>query len=152
MFYSSQIHSQTKSSEQEYLAGWQRARAELENLRKRYEQERLTYSDRAKKEMIQPMLSLADNFEALAAHVPEDLAGNSWSQGVLHVSRQFRSLLAELGVEEINPAGADFDPALHEAVEQEKSKIPTGKITEVLQLGYKINGLVVRPARVRVAA
>lgn len=152
MIYSSQIHSINSSKEQEYLAGWQRARAEFENLSKRWQNERITQHSQIKREIVESLIALADNFLSLAKHTPEELSGDSWAQGVGHVARQFEQLLASHGVELINPAGDDFDPKLHEAVEQSELAGPAGVITEVVQPGYKIDDLVIRPAKVKVAA
>lgn len=150
MIFSSSLHN--ISREQEYLEGWQRARAQLDNLRKRVDAERQLGLQRARRQAIESMLHLADNMQALTRHVPEHLADDTWAQGVLHVARQIEQTLEQLGAETIFPAGVQFDPAMHEAVEEvEGTTQARGFIVEVLQAGYRIGDTVIRPARVKIA-
>lgn len=151
MIHSTQIHA-AAHNEQEYLAGWQRARAELDNLRKRYQNAQAQQRQQIKREVIESLLALADSFQSLQRHVPDTLAQDSWVTGVKHVARQFEQLLVQQGVQTINPAGDPFDPAQHEAVDQiSPNDEPSGIITKVIQPGYKIDNLVIRPAKVRVS-
>ncbi len=152
MSHSSQIHSSKNKKEQEYMSGWQRSRAELDNLKKRVAKQREQEQLQIKKEMVESLLSLSDNFQAIVAHVPDELTDNAWTKGVLHVSRQLEQLLVSYGVKPIKAMNHSFDPTIHEAVGQTKvkSKKP-GKVVEVIQIGYTINNEVIRPAKVKVA-
>lgn len=138
------------TKEQEYLLGWKRARAELLNLQRRVAADREADMSRLKAQAIEPLLPIADNFGALAQHVPEDMKENSWAQGVLHIARQLDGVLRELGVEVISPEGEEFNPLYHEAVEEvegEKENIVAG----VVQIGYRIGETILRPAKVKVS-
>ena len=135
----------------EYLEGWQRARAELENFKKRILDEDISKQERLKGQIIEPLLALADNFAAVTAHVPEALQKDPWAQGVLHVGRQLGQILQEFGVETLGEVGEVFDPRKHEVVGEEKGDKPN-HITAVTRAGYKIGDTIIRPAQVKVAS
>src|SRR3989338_216799 len=137
MLHSSEIHSISKASE--YLSGWQRAQADLDNYRRRVHQEQHQQNAQVKRRLIYDLMPLVDNFRAITVHLPADLHDNVWAQGVLHVARQLEQLLSQYDVVPINQLGQPFDPVLHEAVATIKDKAFTsGQIVEILQSGYKI--------------
>lgn len=137
--------------EEEYLQGWQRARAELLNYRQRVQAETQQATKKAQRKFLEPLLQLADNFQAIATHVPEELKTNSWAQGVVHVTRQLDQLLAEYQLEPVGIVGEKFDPQIHEAVDQviEEGK-ESGTVAAVITRGYRIQDSIIRPARVTV--
>lgn len=152
MINSTPVHSKTSSNkEKEYLEGWQRARAELDNFRKRTHEELGSRQERLKGQIIEPLLQLADNFAAMTAHVPETLKEDAWAQGVLHIGRQLEQILQEFGVESIGTIGEQFDPRLHEVVGEEKGDTPN-QVAAVTRAGYKIGDTVIRPAQVKVTS
>ena len=137
----------------DYLEGWQRARAELDNYRKATTNESKKAREQGMSSAITAMLPLYDNFQAVTKHIPENLQDDPWAAGVLHVARQFSSELEALGVQTITPLGEQFDPTCHEAVDRvKKSKERTDTIVEVVQPGYMLGDHVLRPAKVKVAA
>jgi Molecular chaperone GrpE (heat shock protein) len=153
MVHSSQTHGFKRAAEEEYLAGWQRARAEFDNFRKRVSRDQQAYSQQARAAAVASLLGVADNFQAIVKHVPPELKDHTWAQGVLHVARQFEQLLQENGVTPIHETGVAFDPAFHEAVEQVKQKeSQSGLVIEIIQPGYKLGDNVLKPARVKVSA
>jgi len=136
----------------EYLAGWQRERADFLNYKKE-EMERIgQLIDYAKEELILEILPLMDNFDVTEKKLPENLKKDDNIKGLLQIKIQFQNFLKSLGVEEIKSIGEKFDPRLHEVVEEvgTKDKEP-GTIIEEIQKGYKSNGRLLRPARVKVA-
>jgi molecular chaperone GrpE len=144
-------HSSSSLKAQEYLSGWKRARAELDNFRKNMAVREEVQARQQLHSLILPLLSLADNFRAIVQHVPPELEGNSWATGVLHVARQMEDVLQSYGVEKIETAGIPFDPKIHEAVEQVKDKEKdTGTVLQIVLPGYKIGESVIRPAKVKV--
>lgn len=149
--HASHFHRVGDGKEQEYLAGWQRARAELDNFRKRLASEGQEQRQAARHTLIHALLPLADNLQAMISHLPPQLAADPWAAGVVHIARQYDQLLAELGVKVFGAAGELFDPAKHEAVEKVAGE-DKEKVAEVLQRGYKIGGKVIRPAKVKVSA
>lgn len=146
--YASQLHGVVSPKEQEYLDGWQRARAELRNLRQRMASEGASQQQRLKAQLLEPLLQVADNFTALVAHAPEGNAGDSWSQGVLHIARDFERVLSEFGVEQIHAENEPFNPLLHEAVGQTDEE--GTQVVEVVQVGWKMGDRVLRPAKVKI--
>jgi len=136
----------------EYLAGWQRARADFLNYKKE-ELERLGEMVKyAGETLILKILPILDNFEIAEKKLPEDLKNNENVKGILQIKNQILNFLKEQGVEEIKSVGERFDPNFHEVVEEVemKDKEP-GTIVEEIQKGYKINGRLLRPAKVKVA-
>lgn len=142
---------QPPSKEQEYLEGWQRARAELENYKKRMTQERSQSLERLKAITVEPLLQLSDNFAAMTAHVPPHLQKDAWAQGVLHIGRQLETILQEFGLEVLGKVGEDFNPRLHEVVGEEKGDTPN-QVAAVVRAGYKIGETIIRPAQVKVTS
>lgn len=136
----------------EYLAGWQRARADFLNYRKR-EQERMEeFVERAKEEWFLKILPILDNFNLIEKNLPEDLKKNEHVKGILQVKLQIENLLKQEGIEEIKTFGEKFDPNLHEVVEEVEVKDKeSGTIVEEVQKGYKINNRLLRAAKVKVA-
>lgn len=127
----------------EYLAGWQRSRADFLN----YKKEEMTrvgdVLKYANEGLVLKMLPLLDNFDVALKNLPDE--------GFSQIRRQFQAFLKEQGIEEIKAVGEKFDPNLHEAVEEvEAEDKESGIILEEIQKGYKINGRVLRPAKVKV--
>jgi molecular chaperone GrpE len=134
-----------------YLAGWQRARADFLNYKKE-EIERIgEILKYANAELILNILPILDNFEKAEKEIPEDLKNDKNIKGFLQIKIQFQNFLKNQGIEGIKAVGEKFDPNFHEAVEQVPiEKEESGKIIEEIQKGYKLNGKVIRPAKVRV--
>ncbi len=135
----------------EYLAGWQRARADLLNYKKE-EMERIgELLKYASEEFVLKILPILDNFYIAEKKIPENLKKNDNVKGLLQIKIQFQDFLRSLGVEEIKSIGEKFDPNFHEVVEEvNKEGVEPGTIIEEIQKGYKINGRLLRPAKVKV--
>lgn len=136
----------------EYLAGWQRARADLLNYKKE-ELERVGNLIRyASEGILLNILPILDNFEIAEKNLPEELKNNENIKGFLLIKKQLIDFLKTQGIEEIDVLGKKFDPAFCEVVEEvETNEKETGTVVEEIQKGYKINGRVLRPAKVKVA-
>jgi molecular chaperone GrpE len=136
----------------EYLEGWQRARAEFANYKKRVERELQDNREQALGMALKSVLPVVDDFDRALASVPEDIQDNPWVSGVSMVQRKLYRLLEEHGVTAFDPVGEMFDPTRHEAIGSDGvSDAPSGQITATLQKGYLIGEHVLRPALVRVA-
>ena len=148
-----------QKQKEEYLQGWQRARADFLNYKKE-EMERIgELLKYAGEEYILRILPILDNFEMVEKKMPEDLKNNENVKGLLLIKTQLQDFLKNQGVEEIKTIGEKFDPNLHEVVgevemgEEDKSSsstFPSGQVTEEIQKGYKINGRLLRPAKVKI--
>ena len=78
-------------------------------------------------------------------------ANDSWTQGMEAIYRQMLGILEKFGVRPCRPEGEDFDPNFHEAVQVvDDPLLPEGKISSVVQTGYRIDDRVLRPAKVTV--
>lgn len=144
---------QTRAQAQEYLDGWQRARAELSNARKRFEKERAEAGLYANAELMRKLLPISDDLERALATLPDDLNGHVWVEGIALIYRKLQSAFEAIGVIPIAvQVGDEFNPDIHEAVTHEESQeIESGKIIAQVQKGYRLGENVLRPALVRVA-
>jgi molecular chaperone GrpE len=132
---------------------WQRAAADLANLRRRTEQEREEVEKFASLLLVQELLPVLDNFERALSTIPGNLAMLTWIQGVMLVERHFRAVLERTGLTVLEVTGKTFSPHEAEAVsERETSEVPAGTIIQEYQRGYSMHGRVIRPALVEVAA
>ncbi len=130
-----------------------RAKAEVENMRRRTEQE----IDKARKyalnKFAEELLPVIDNLErAIQAADTESEAVKSLLEGVELTHKTFVDVVAKFGLKEINPEGEAFNPELHQAMSiQESPDHESNTVMFVMQKGYELNGRVVRPAMVMVA-
>lgn len=138
---------------EEYLDGWQRARAEFANYKKRVLRENTDIRQMARGEVIKLYLDIADDLERALQEKPESGEEGTWADGIEIIFQKLRSRLEAEGIKPMNPLGEEFDPNIHEALMKEESdEYESGQIIEVMQEGYWIGEKVLRPALVRVAA
>ncbi len=144
----------------EYLQGWQRARADYENLQRRLAEQRDEDRRRVRANLAEDLLAVVDNFGYVTKHIP-DVSGcpeefqkkfTAWASGISHIDRQFADALKNMGVEAIECLGKPFDAALHEASgAQHREGIAEGVVLEELVRGWKIGEVVLRPSKVIVS-
>lgn len=152
MIHSNSIHSSAYQQAQEYLAGWQRERADFANFRRETTNAQHTALRHHQRVLVEPLLALADNFSSIVQHVPPELREHSWAVGVTHVARQLEMVLAGYHVKKIDALGSAFDPSRHEAVATvKKNGVNKGEVVEVLQSGYMLGDTVLRAAKVKIA-
>jgi molecular chaperone GrpE len=132
----------------EYLELSQRTRAELENYRKRAAREAAQAGERAKANLIRELLPVLDNLDRAIESAGED--EQHLADGVKMVHAQLVAALEREGIQAFDPVGDKFDPECHEALStREDGK--SGLVLDVVEKGYKLNGTVLRPARVVVS-
>jgi len=141
------------AEKQEYLEGWQRARADYINARKAEEKEKAEILTMAKEKMFSELLPVLDSFElAFSNKEAWEKIDKNWRLGVESIYGKFSEILNANGVKEISGIGEKFNPEFHQAVEsimvEEKEK--DGLVAQVVQKGYQIGGKVVRPSKVKV--
>ncbi len=137
----------------EYLDGWQRARAEFANYKKRIERDRLRFHNEAVGEVTKRYLPIVDDLERALKDRLEEGDGATWAEGIELIYRKMLKVLEGDGITPMNAEGEIFDPNLHEAiVKTESDEHESEQIIEVLEQGYMIGERVLRPARVRIAA
>ncbi|MFN8380086.1 MAG: nucleotide exchange factor GrpE [Anaerolineae bacterium] len=134
------------------LEGWQRARAEFANYKKRVEVQLKDSYQNAAADVLKDVLPAIDDFDRAIANIPADLAANPWVTGTSMIQRKLLKLLDDYGVTTVDPTGQPFDPTRDEAVGvDEDSDQPSGTVTVTLAKGYKVGDRTLRPAMVRVA-
>jgi molecular chaperone GrpE len=133
----------------EYLALAQRAQADFENYRKRVSKDIATAEAKGVAKLARELLPALDN---LGIALRSGETGEEFVKGIELVYAELTAALERLGVEAYSPEGERFDPNLHEAMaKQPVDGAESGTVVEVYQRGYRLNGTVLRPARVVVA-
>ena len=133
-----------ESDETKYM----RLMADFRNFKKRTEKEKLDIYAYANEKIVAGLLEVVDNFERALDHESTDPA---YAEGMRMIFRQLLGVLEDSGLEEIKAHKESFDPNFHNAVMTEDNpEFESGKVTEVLQKGYILNGKVIRPSMVKV--
>ncbi len=123
--------ARTRAQADEYLDGWQRARAEFANYKKRVEREQAQVYQTAAGSVIKRFLGVLDDLERALKNRPETGDGAVWAEGIELVYRKLVSILESEGVKPMDIAGQMFDPNLHEAILSEDSdQHESGQIIE----------------------
>jgi molecular chaperone GrpE len=137
----------------DYKDRWLRAEAELQNYRKRVAREYEPLRRGAEEGVILEMLSVLDDLERALEAAKSAGADAGWTQGVTLTAQRMRDTLARFGVEAVDPLGAPFDPAFHEAVLEMPAPEGTapGTVLQVAARGYRRGERALRAAKVVVA-
>lgn len=137
----------------EYLAGWQRAKADYINARKDELNAHSNASKVANERTILEIIPVLDSFTlAFANKEAWEKVDENWRRGVEYIASQLKTALTNIGMQEIGKIGEHFDPNYHNAVEN----IPTDSkeldhtIAEIIKSGYFFEGKVIRPSEVKV--
>ena len=134
----------------EYLDLARRAKADFENYRKRAAQQTADSAKRGKAELARELLPAIDSLERALDAAESD--SDALAKGVSLVRDQLLETLKRAGVEAYDPAGERFDPTWHEALSTRPEKgVEAGTVLETLDRGYRLDGQVLRPARVVVS-
>lgn len=135
-----------RKEKQEYMDGWQRAKADYVNALKRFEEEKKQEKTRGTLKAVETLLPAFDALERAKQHgeVPAGFAS---------IAKQLEGAFASLGLEAVGEVGEEFDPALHEALgtEEATASAEDNTVSAVLEKGWRMGGVLVRPAKVRVA-
>jgi len=127
-----------------------RLAAEYDNFRKRMQKERTELWQRAQADLIQRFVDAIDDLTRFAHVDPAQTDARTMHEGVDMVERKFLKQLEAVGVTRVDQAGVPFDPKLHDAVTTGPTDDPAKDDTvgAVLQPGYQLAGMLIRPARV----
>ena len=130
-----------------------RAKAELENARRRFERDLEKAHKFALERFVSDLLPVKDSLElGLAASAEETAGATGIVEGVELTLRMFEQVMDRFGVTTIDPAGEPFNPEFHQAMTmQESDDAESGTVLTVIQKGYLLNERLVRPAMVVVA-
>jgi molecular chaperone GrpE len=146
----------TEAKRDEYLELARRAQADFENYRKRMAAEVQAAGLRGKASVAADVVPVLDDLERalqVAGLNPEGDSDDALAHGVILVFRGLRETLRRNGIEAVDPKGTRFDPTEHEALSTMPVEgVESGTVVEVMQKGYRMDGHLIRPARVVVSA
>jgi molecular chaperone GrpE len=131
-----------------------RARAELENLRRRHASELEKAHKYALDNFVKELLQVRDSLELGHDAAREGSADvDKLIEGTELTLKLLTDVMTKFGVEQIDPEGEAFNPELHQAMTtQPRSDVPPNTVVSVVQKGYALNGRLVRPALVMVSS
>ena len=144
---------QCQKEKQEYLDGWQRAKADMVNQKKGFEETRKDYIKYSNEHFVEELFPVLDSYQmAFSDKEAWESVNENWRKGIEYIYSQFVSTLESNGLLMLDPIGEQFDPVKHNSVESVKvdNEKEDGAIVLVIQKGYSINGKVVRPSKVKV--
>lgn len=129
-----------------------RAVAELENVRKRAARDMENARKFALERFATELLAVRDSLE-MGLQAAEEANAADIIEGSKATLKQLSTTMERFGVTEVDPQGEPFDPTLHEAMTmQQSAEVEPNTVLTVFQKGYTLNGRLLRPARVVVAA
>jgi molecular chaperone GrpE len=147
--------SDVQRERDEYLELAKRTKADFENFRKRMTAEVQAAAARGKADLLRDVVPVLDDLERAiqaAGLDPEGDSEDALAHGVLLVFRSLRDTLSRNGIEAVDPRGERFDPNLHEALSTQSIEgAEPGTVVGVMQKGYRLDGQLIRPARVVVS-
>jgi len=144
-----QLLKQAELKAQEHHDAWLRAKAEVENVRKRAQTDIANAHKYALEAFAAALLPVKDSLEATLA--ADSAALDALKSGVELTLKQLNSVFEKANLKEIDPAGEKFDPHRHEAISMLPSEKEPNTVINVLQKGYLLHERIIRPALVTVA-
>ncbi|MDZ4245811.1 MAG: nucleotide exchange factor GrpE [Dehalococcoidia bacterium] len=135
-----------KTRAQQYLYNWQRAEADLLNLKKRSEQEKQEAIRYGNSAMVLNLLSVMDDLERALEAAPSGTDDSGWVEGVKLIYKKLQTAMENQGVSPIKAVGENFDPALHEAVMYQEGE--ENRVLAEVRKGYRLNDRVIRASMV----
>ncbi|PJE75993.1 nucleotide exchange factor GrpE [Candidatus Uhrbacteria bacterium CG10_big_fil_rev_8_21_14_0_10_48_11] len=134
-----------------YVAGWQRAKADYQNLKRESELREQQLVETTKRQLLRQLLPIYDLLKRVTGETPDAAHLDSWVSGIKQIVGAWQNLLTSWKVDPVVTEDASFDPMVHEAVSEDKTA-PEGVVASELEGGYTLNGELIRPARVVVGA
>lgn len=141
--------AQIKAERQQYLYGWQRAKADMANYKRDAQQSADRAIQRAKEKVIGDILPVLDSFDMATGTDAWESMDSQWKSGIDSIRNQLLDVLSKNGVDRYGKVGDTVDFRLHEVV-QEMYDVAGDphSIVRVLRSGYKMGDSVIRPAQV----
>ncbi len=122
--------------------------ADLQNFKRRTEEERRQWMKVAQADLLKILLPILDHFDRSSQHLPKDLKNNDWAKGVMHVHDELIKTFDKLGIKKMETVGKKIDPKIHEAIRTTPGEKDV--IQEEYEAGYWLGDLIIKPARVSV--
>jgi|JI8StandDraft_1071087.scaffolds.fasta_scaffold00071_17 molecular chaperone GrpE len=144
---------------EEYLAGWKRAQADYQNLKRETDQQKAEFAKYANERLFEDLLPAIDQYAMVLKYQPstegmtddQRKQWDNWLIGVKAVWSNWEHVMQTAGLKLVT-ADKTFDPQLHEAVGTESAEDKaSGEIIRITQEGWMLNGKVLRPAKVIIA-
>lgn len=133
----------------EYLAGWQRAKADFINYKKEEISRLEEIAKYGNEDLIRELITILDNFDLGLAALEKS---GPIEKGIYMIRAQIEDILRRRGLEKINiKVGDPFDPNHSEAIVEIESEKPPESIVEIIEPGYSLNNKLIRPARVKIS-
>jgi len=140
------------AEKQEYLNGWQRARADFANYKKDETSRDSERMDKLRAELAEAVIPALDTFDAAFAHSSYQNTGEEWRGGMENIYKELLKSLEHFGIVRFSPVGESFDPNKHEAMRQ--ISVPDAQqhhmVVSVERAGYTLGDKVIRPAHVSI--
>lgn len=141
--------AQAEKNRDEYLAGWQRAKADFINYKKEELQRLKEIAHYGAEDLISEFITILDNFDLGLAAL--ERAGPV-EKGIYMIRAQIADILKKRGLEKLEvKMGDSFNPKIAEAIVEAESDQPPGIILDVIETGYELHGKILRPARVKIS-
>jgi molecular chaperone GrpE len=143
------VQGRLAASEDKYI----RLLAEFDNYKRRTRREMERFAGSANEALMQHMIDVRENFERALQAGSTKGDSQALYEGMKLIYTKFDEVLGSQGLEPFGDSGDEFDPALHDALmKTPHEEVPEDHIAEVLERGYRLNGRVIRHARVIVSA
>jgi molecular chaperone GrpE len=140
---------QTKKERQEYLDGWQRAKADAVNMKKDVEARASRSAEALREALVHDIIPALDSFDMAALSEAWAGVSDGFRSGMEQVQNQLLNALRSHGIERYGKVGEKFDHALHDAIEERDDMAgEKGAIVRILRYGYKAGARILRPAQV----
>lgn len=150
-----------RQEKENYLTGWQRAKADYINLQKELDLIKINSTVHVKEKMVKDLLPVLDSFDmAFANKKAWQSVDENWRRGIEYIYQQFITSLAKSGIKKIDEINIPFDPQVHHSLKMivTNKKDKDHAIAGIVQVGYKIEDntksteeiRVIRPAQVNV--
>jgi molecular chaperone GrpE len=123
-----------------------RIMADMTNLKRRTEDEKLKTIIYANANLLRLILPALDNLKRAITHSPD--ASSEWVKGIEMAIRQLEKALADSGLKKIEADAQEFDPEKHEAIMEGSGEL--NKVIEVLEDGYMLGDYIIRHAKVKI--
>jgi molecular chaperone GrpE len=130
-----------------------RKQAEFENYKKRIDRDKVEFMQFASADLMKELLNTLDSFELALKNLATQSGGQNMLRGFELIHKQIQDTLARFGLKPIEAKGKKFDPHFHQAVStQATDDVEENTVIDEMRKGYQLNGRLLRPAMVSVAA
>lgn len=148
-----ELLERSEGEKKEYLAGWQREKADAINYKAKETERMGEIVSFSKLDVFLRILPIIDNLNLAEKAIPQDKKADNNIKGLLMIKRQLEEVLEELGLQELDRLNKEFDPSLDEVIEvvDAGDEVAPETIIEEISKGYSFNGKLIRAAKVKIS-